>query len=512
MKGTNVKPGLRAVTAPATHAWCCVSTLNLAVVYFIYGLAFFSMGLAVWLEGGRATDPRLHRALRPLIAFGLLHGGHEWLEMFQQLGLFSGTWVAGDTWEALRLGVIVWSLIPLATFGALLFAVNERLHHLARVTPVVLLGLWTLGVFGVRAWAPTPDDLWPMLNVWTRYSLGVPGALLAAAGLIVQQREFRRAGMGQFGRDSLWAAVAFVWYGAVGQVFVRASALPPSNLINQDLFASWFGIPIQFFRAGCAVLIALFVIRFLRAFEVEAQRRLAGLQAAQLEEAHQREAQRGELLQRVVAAQEAERQRVARELHDATGQTLAAIGLGLRSSVPLLRQDGGAAEQRLSRLEGLTTGAIDELRRIIADLRPSHLDDLGLAPALRWYAKEIEARSNLHVSVESTGSERPLDPSMSIALFRIAQESLSNAVKHSGGTLVKLSLEWLPRSVRMSIEDNGHGFAPDALDDASRRTWGLLGMRERAALLHGSCAITSRPGQGARVQVDIPDPMDGTTS
>ncbi len=489
-----------------------MTTLTLAVVYSVYGLAFFSMGLAVWLEGGRATDPRLRRALRPLIIFGLIHGAHEWLEMFQQLGLFNGTWATGEAWEALRLGIIVWSLIPLATFGALLFALNERLHNMARMTPIVLLGIWILGAYGIRAGAPTPDDLWPMLNVWTRYSLGLPGALLAAAGLIVQQREFRRAGMGRFGQDSLWAAVAFMWYGVVGQVFVRASALPPSNVINQDLFASWFGIPIQLFRAGCAVLIAMFVIRFLRAFEVEAQRRLAGLQTAQLEEARKREAQRGELLQRVVAAQEAERQRVARELHDATGQTLTAIGLGLRSAVPLLRQDGAAAEQRLGRLEALTTGAIDELRRIIADLRPSHLDDLGLAPALRWYAKEVEARSSLHVSVESTGNERALDPAVRIALFRIAQESIGNSVKHSGGTLVTLNLDWLPRSVSMSVEDNGHGFAPGALDDSARRTWGLLGMRERAALLHGRCSITSRPGQGARVEVDIPDPLDGTAS
>lgn len=482
-----------------------VATWNLAVVYFVYGLAFFSMGLAVWLEGGRASDPRLRRALQPLVVFGFLHGGHEWLEMFQQLGQLPAGLNTGDSWEIFRLAIIVLSMIPLATFGALLFAFTDRLRNLARVTPLVLLGVWGLGVLGIRASA-APDTLWAMLNVWTRYSLGVPGALLAAGGLIMQQREFRRAGLGGFGRDSLWAAVAFFWYGAVGQVFVRASALPPSHVINQELFLSWFGFPIQIFRAGCAVFVALFVIRFLRAFEVEGQRRLAELQGTQLEEAKRREAQRGELLQRVVAAQEAERQRVARELHDATGQTLTAIGLGLRSVIPLLHQDDGSAEQRVARLETLTTDALDELRHIIAGLRPSHLDDLGLAPALRWYAKEVESRSSLHVNVEADGQERQLDPAVRIALFRIAQEALANAVRHSGATLVTLNVNWLPQAVGLTVDDNGCGFMPVAPDASARPTWGLLGMRERAALLHGRCTITSRPGEGTRVEVVIPDP------
>ena len=162
-----------------------VATWNLAVVYFVYGLAFFSMGLAVWLEGGRASDPRLRRALQPLVVFGFLHGGHEWLEMFQQLGQLPAGLNSGDSWEIFRLAIIVLSMIPLATFGALLFAFTDRLRNIARVTPLVLLGVWGLGVFGIRASA-APDTLWAMLNVWTRYSLGVPGALLAAGGLIMR--------------------------------------------------------------------------------------------------------------------------------------------------------------------------------------------------------------------------------------------------------------------------------------------------------------------------------------
>ncbi|MBL8094853.1 MAG: sensor histidine kinase [Anaerolineales bacterium] len=482
-------------------------TWNLSLVYFIYGLAFFSMGLAVWIEGGRASDRRLRRALQPLAMFGFVHGGHEWLEMFQHLGLMPDAIATGITWEVLRLAIIALSLLPLATFGALLFALTERLSRLALVTPLVLTVVWGVGTLSISLAGVSDVDLWPMLSVWTRYSLGLPGALLAAAGLVVQQREFRRVGLVRFGRDSLWAAVAFFWYGAVGQVFVSASALPPSNIINQDLFFSWFGVPIQILRAACAVFMALFVIRFLRAFEVETRGQIAALQTARLEESQRREAQRGELLQRVVAAQEAERQRIARELHDATGQSLTALGLGLRSAVALVRQDPTAAEQRLGKIEALTSDTLEELRHLISDLRPSHLDDLGLGPTLRWYAKEVEARTVLRVGVEVSGTERSLDPAVRIALFRIAQEAITNTVKHGNAKSVCLRLCFPPQAVWLSVEDDGQGFSLSTLSDPARPTWGLLGMRERAALLHGQCDIYSRPQTGTRVEVTIPDPI-----
>jgi signal transduction histidine kinase len=184
--------------------------------------------------------------------------------------------------------------------------------------------------------------------------------------------------------------VAFAWYGLVGQLFAEASQLPPSTLLNEAVFLRVFGFPVQIVRALAASAASIFIIRFLRAFEVENQRHIASLQAARLQEAERREAQRGELLRRVVAAQEAERQRVARELHDATGQSLTALGLGLRGIATTLQGEAPAppaAAVKLRQLETLVTSSLDELRGLIADLRPSHLDDLGLAAALRWYAR-----------------------------------------------------------------------------------------------------------------------------
>jgi two-component system sensor histidine kinase UhpB len=264
-----------------------------------------------------------------------------------------------------------------------------------------------------------------------------------------------------------------------------------------------FGFPIQLLRAGAAVVSAWAIIQFLRSFEFETQRKIAALQEAQLHEAQRREALRGKLLNQIVSAQEAERQRIARELHDATGQSLTAIGLGLRGISNTLRQDTDKAAENLRQLEGLVARSLDELQRLIADLRPSHLDDLGLPAALRWYAGEVQNRVPLMVTVEIKGEPRPIDPAANTALFRVAQEALTNVIKHARATTAAVQLSYLPSVVMLQVEDDGSGF--DVHAQAERPAWGLLGMEERATLLGGYVAIQSKPdGHGTRVEMMIP--------
>jgi signal transduction histidine kinase len=477
-----------------------------AFVFFIYGLAFFNMGLAIVLEGNRAADARLRHALRPLAVFGVVHGIHEWLEMFQRLRLLPAQdqAEAAVLWEAVRLTLLTVSFLSLSAFGASLLATDEWRRRLSLLVPLGQAGVWGIGLLMMSGEARLAPQFWTVANVWSRYVLAVPAGVLASIGLVAQQRAFRRAGLVGFGQDSLWAAVAFAWYGLVGQVFVPASPLPPSDFLNQELFLRLFGFPIQLLRAGAALMAAVFVVRFLRAFDVEARRQIAELQAERVKEAERREALRGELLRRVVMAQEAERQRIARELHDATGQTLTALGLGLRGVASTLCEDSGESLKRLRHLERMTADSLEELGHLIADLRPSHLDDLGLPATLRWYAKVLQTRVPLEVHVEVTGVERPLSPAANIALFRAAQEALTNVVKHSGAKQAWVHLGYDETLVRLDVRDNGEGFDPAEAATPGRAAWGLLGMQERVALLGGHFQVVSRHGQGTLVQIMVP--------
>jgi signal transduction histidine kinase len=480
-----------------------LSTNTIAIIYFFYGLAFFSMGLAVTLEYGKCSDARLRHALRPLAAFGFIHGMHEWIEMFILLGMFTVEENNLLLLESLRIGLLAFSFLSLAAFGSSLLAPDEQMRRISLLLPLSLSAIWAFGLLIMRG-QYSGLTLFNVADVWTRYILAVPAALFACAGLVVQQRRFRQAGLAQFGQDSLWAAIAFFWYGVIGQTFTRISPLPPSNVINQVLFAEIFGFPVQLLRAAAAMAAAVFVIRFLRAFEVETQEQIAALQASRLEEAQRREAQRGELLRRVVQAQEAERQRIGRELHDETGQSLTAIGLGLRGVTTTLFHDQEKAASNLKQLQSLVAHSMTELQRLIADLRPSHLDDLGLPAAFRWYAGEVEKRTGLKVTVEVNGEQRDMPSEVKTALFRVVQEALNNTIKYAYAQNVSVKLTYSNQDISVVVKDDGRGFDVNRQAISSRPTWGLIGMRERASLLGGHLEIQSDIGRGTQVLVEIP--------
>ena len=215
------------------------------------------MGLLVALEGGRSSDERLRKALRPLLGFGLVHGLHEFLRMFDeilvQMGGHSNPWL-----DRVELAMLAFSFLSLTAFGAFLLSKTETAQRVSLIVPLVLETIW---VFGLAVFKDQflPTQMFSVADAWTRYILGIPASILAAVGLVAQQRAFRHAGLVRFGRDSLWAAVAFGWYGLVGQLFVTASPLFPSNIINTDLFLHLFGFPIQIFRTVIASAAAFFV-------------------------------------------------------------------------------------------------------------------------------------------------------------------------------------------------------------------------------------------------------------
>ena len=227
------------------------------------------------------------------------------------------------------------------------------------------------------------------------------------------------------------------------------------------------------------------------------------------EDAQERERVLADQLHQVVEAQETERQRIARELHDATGQALTAISLGLRGMELQLERgtaDSAVLTSQVREVKSFSTNALGELRQIISDLRPPILDDMGLAATLKWYVQGFEERRGIAGTFLLEGEPLRLPSEFETVLFRIAQEALTNVAKHAGASEVTVMLRFVPGTVCLLIEDNGRGF--DAQARVGVGGWGLLGMKERASLLGGQCLIDSKPGQGTRVWTTAPLPAN----
>jgi len=209
---------------------------------------------------------------------------------------------------------------------------------------------------------------------------------------------------------------------------------------------------------------------------------------------------------RIIEAQETERLRVAREMHDGVNQVIASVKMRLRKVESCVGMLNPAAREILARCDKLLVQALEENRRIAHNLRPSDLDELGLAVACRNFCKEIQTRTNLMVKCNIAPLGQRLPPAVELNLFRIVQEALTNVEKHAHAKTVRLRLSFQGNSVVLRIQDDGRGLAPQR-PKARRGKWrgiGLTNMRERALSLGGACEVLSTPKKGTTVSVRIP--------
>src|SRR6185503_1545138 len=213
-----------------------------------------------------------------------------------------------------------------------------------------------------------------------------------------------------------------------------------------------------------------------------------------------------QLPQRIIQAQEAERLRVARELHDGVNQLIASVKMRLRRVESQLAEQSPAACEILARCSDLLVQALAENRRISYDLRPGDLDELGLAASCKHFCAEFESRAALKIKSQVPRNWVRHRPAVELNLFRIVQEALTNVQKHAQAKTVWLRLALKNDVVLLSIRDDGCGFVPDAARSARKRKsgLGLTNMRERAASVGGTCELISAPKQGTKIIVRIP--------
>ena len=207
-------------------------------------------------------------------------------------------------------------------------------------------------------------------------------------------------------------------------------------------------------------------------------------------------------IEMIVNAQEAERQRLSRQMHDGPAQALSNFILQTEIAMRLLDVDPAQAKDELGNLKTSAMGTFQRVRSFIFELRPMMLDDLGLVPTLRKYADAFKEQAGLDVSVTVTGTERRLESYLEVMIFRAVQELLGNASRHSQATLIKVQIDLGNDTIRVSVEDNGKGFSPEILKESNNL--GLKLIRERSEMLGGSFEVDSSAGSGARISFSVP--------
>lgn len=214
---------------------------------------------------------------------------------------------------------------------------------------------------------------------------------------------------------------------------------------------------------------------------------------------------------KIILAQEEERKRMAREIHDGPAQSLA--NLVLRTEIAermLVKQEFQLVQEELMELKSQVRSGLEEIRKIIFNLRPMALDDLGLVPTLRKFVQDFEEKTKIRAVFETSGRELRMPSAMEAAVYRLVQEAFSNALKHASPTYVSLEMTFFPKRILIVIQDNGVGFDVEQTMARSKTSshYGLIGMHERVELLNGKMDIESARGQGTKITISIPVSTD----
>ena len=466
--------------------------VNWIILYFVYGQVFFIMGLVTGLQWRRNSHMELARPLPWLAAFGIAHGLNEWGHIFIPL---QALYLPDPVVRVMVIAHLL--LLALSYFFLLQFGIEMVLPLLPgqewlRAVPALVLILWGLAVAlrGLVAQDPL-NVLVAIGEVWARYFLCLPGALLASVGLFRQARQVRGLGLGRIATYLNGAAASFLVYALVGGLLVPAAPVFLAETLNYTLLDATVRIPAPVFRSLCGLAMAFFAVRSLEIFQAEDDRRLAEV----------------ELARRLAE----DRERIGRELHDGIIQKIDAAGLSLEDARLLVGEDPPQAQTRIQGVMDVLNQTIQDIRRYIFDLRTAE-QTRELEMVLEGLVRDIRLDTLLEVDLEVTGQRCCWMASQEIShITQITREALSNVVQHSDATQVTVRLSYLGSATRLTIVDDGKGMANSELPGGPHQGQGLANMQARAKMLGAELVLEDNPGRGLALVLTIPcDDKQGT--
>jgi signal transduction histidine kinase len=458
---------------------------NEIVFFFLYGQVFFVVGLAIIWQSRQPSRLALTESLPFLAVFGIANGLAQWGNVFIPI---QATYLPEKLIAALefvQVSLLALSFAALMRFGLQLMTPDQVPQAWARWLPVGLLIVWEVPLVGSWLLRLAPDDV--LLTYWevaARYVLAGPAAIIAAFGIQRHiQREIRPLNLLRIEQFLNMASLSLVALALLTGLMVPDAPFFPANVLNYSLLERSIGVPIQVFRSIFGLLLAYSVIRALEIFRIETAQALEEVERAQV------------LI--------ADRERIGRELHDGTIQSIYAAGLMLESAAYLMDDAPGEAKEKLSAVMKSLNNTIQEIRRYIFDLRGEPEIEAGeIEEGLSKMLRDLRVNTLLSVDFDVNGN----DPHVLTAerrqhLLRIVREALTNISRHAQAKRVLVRLQWGVDALRLRIADDGIGMANLPNDG---RGHGLRNMRERTMLLGGKLTISGQPGRGVVLDLEVP--------
>ncbi|MCU0857145.1 MAG: sensor histidine kinase [Pontiellaceae bacterium] len=462
---------------------------HMDVVFFFYGLAFFMLGVSVLFQVRKGSDFRIGKYLWLLAAFGLLHGVNEWLDLLlmTKAAVLSeqGTVVV----QVARYVLGKSSYIFLFLFGISLPCDRKKSWRIPGFFATgysVMLAVFLIWGFQsgfTKEWSGVCDGI-------IRYFLALPAAFLTALLFFSERRspEIRKLDKPSVLNGLTGLGFSFLAYSFFVGLIVKPAPFFPASVLNYTSFTEFTGLPVQFFRAICAVSSVFFVCKVLNIFEYETLHKL------------------DDAYREIIRISNREQMRIGQDLHDDLGQQLTGIAFMSRVLREKLRtQSVQEANDVLSQIHDLLSRSIETTRNLSRGLYPVSIEKEGLGFALQELVENTEKIFGVSCSVDVAPGAEIRSSERSIQLFRIAQEAVTNAVKHGKAKQIAITMTRKDRSVNLSISDDGSGFS-DPRD--GQEGIGLKIMKYRAGVLGGQLNVTQRRDGGTVVNCTFEEPLN----
>lgn len=455
------------------------------LVFFGYGLSFFLLGAAIGFQKRKGSDFRIGKYLWLLAGFGLLHGLNEWMDMFLLLG--SSHWgLAGImVIKIMRLVVGYVSYIFLLQFGLTVLIDKPSVHWSKPVLTIVPGAYITLMLvmFGWGLRTHFSPEWFLMTDVTMRYGLALPGSLLAAAAFHSQRksRDIADLHSARVMQGITGLTLFFALYAILAGAIVKDAGFFPSVVFNYSAFMRLTGLPVQVFRAVCAVGILVCLCRVLSIFDIETRKRL---------EMAYRE---------IMSISNREQMRIGQDLHDSLCQQLVGIACMSKAIERKLERGGVAEMADVRQITEFLDQSVELTRSLSRGLYPVEIEKNGFVAALSDLANSVEAMSGIPCVSTLDETIEVRDIELATHLYRIAQEAMNNAARHGRASSLALDLTRFDGRLVLTIEDDGIG-----LPDPPRvHGMGLSTMRYRAEVIGAEIIIGRRQHGGTVVRCTV---------